>query len=152
VLLAPWHLIFTLLVQPCTALVEEDSVQVTVVAILATDKNDKVDEKLERLAREIRKKEPKLKGFRLARVDCKPIPVGQSDKFALVDDEVATITVQRAADKNNQVRIKVKVPRLGAIVYTSVCGKFFPIVTRYWTKDGERLIVALMVGPCKDDD
>jgi hypothetical protein len=35
-------------------------------------------------------------------------------------------------------------------LYTSACGKFFPIVTRYQTKERERLIIAIMVRCCKN--
>jgi hypothetical protein len=37
---------------------------------------------------------------------------------------------------------------VGEITYSTICGKCFPIVTRFQTKDRERLIVAVMVRPC----
>jgi len=43
----------------------------------------------------------------------------------------------------------IKPPTLGEITYSTTCEKFFPIVTRYVTKDKERLIIAIMVEPCK---
>jgi hypothetical protein len=125
------------------------NVRVTVVAILASEQSDKTDDRLECLARELKKSEPKFKGFRIGRITCKAVPIGQADQFALVDDLQALVTVQHGADKDDRVSLKVKVPSLGPIVYTSSCGKFFPIITRYQTKDHERLIIALMVKPCK---
>jgi hypothetical protein len=37
---------------------------------------------------------------------------------------------------------------MGEVEYTTCCGKFFPIITRYQTKDKERLIIAIRVQPC----
>lgn len=127
----------------------EEKVRVTVVAILANDRDKTVDPKLECLAREIRKTEPRLTSFHLAQTACKSVSVGDSYQFPLVDNEVARVIVVHGADKDNRVSLKVKPPHLGEIVYTSACGKFFPIVTRYQTKDKDRLIIAVMVRPCK---
>ena len=49
----------------------------------------------------------------------------------------------------NRVRLAVKAPLAGEITYTTCCSKFFPIMTRYLTKDNERLIIAIMVKPKK---
>jgi hypothetical protein len=126
----------------------EEKVRVTVVAILATDQDKIVDPKLECIAREVQKTEPRLTGFHLAQTTRLPVAVGSSYKFPLVEKEVAEIVVEHGADKENRVSLKVKPPRCGEIVYTSCCGKFFPIVTRYRTKNQERLIIAVMVKPC----
>ena len=42
-------------------------------------------------------------------------------------------------------------PLVGEITYMTICGKFFPIVTRYQTKDKDRLIIAVMVKPCNGE-
>jgi hypothetical protein len=125
------------------------TVHVTVVAILATDQNDQVDPKLKWIARVVKKSEPQLTGFRLAQTTQMALPVGGQHNFPLVDKEVAEVTVQEATQEDNKVSLKVKAPQMGAIVYTTTCAKFFPLVTRYQTKDKERLIVAIMVGTGK---
>ncbi len=127
----------------------EEKVKVTVVAVLATENNKHVDPQLKCLADEVRKIEPKLTGFRTARATCKSLAVNEEFKFPLVDKEVASVLVQHGADKDDQVGLTVKAPQVGEIVYTSACGKFFPIVTRYQTKDKDRLIIMIRVQPCK---
>ena len=58
--------------------------------------------------------------------------------------------MRHAADSKNRVGLTVKAPLQGEIQYTTCCGKFFPIVTRYQTKNKELLIVAIRVQPCKE--
>jgi hypothetical protein len=120
-----------------------------VVAILATDQNDNVDPKLKGIARVVKKSEPELSGYRLAQTTQMALPAGGRYKFPLVDRETAEVTVQEGTEAENKVILKVKAPQMGAIVYTTACGKYLPILTRYQTKDKERLIVAIMVGTCK---
>src|SRR5947209_7335396 len=119
----------------------EDRVKVTVVAILASESNEKVDHKLKDIAQEVRKREPQLKGFRLASMTCRSLPVNGKETFRLVEDQVARVTVQAGADKENRVVLAVKPPLQGEITYQTVCGKFLPIVTRYQTNDKDRLII-----------
>lgn len=127
----------------------EEKVRVTVVAILATDRDHKVDRRLKCVAEEVQKVEPKLTGFQIGQITCTPVAVGKSYKVPLVEKATAEVVIQQGADKDNRVKLKVKAPKMGELVYTSTCGKFFPIVTRYQTKDKERLIIAIMVRPCK---
>ncbi len=127
----------------------EEKVRVTVVAILATDRNNKVDDRLKCIAEEVRKVEPKLTGFQMGQITCTPVAVGNSYKVPLVEKATAEVVIQQGADKDNRVKLKIKAPKMGDLVYTCACGKFFPIVTRYQTKDKERLIIAVMVRPCK---
>jgi hypothetical protein len=129
-----------------------EDVEVTVVAILATtDKGAKVQPEVAAIAKQVQKKYPDLTGFRLAQMTCQPMTVGKAETFPLVDKEVATVTVEEPADKHDRVCLRVKPPGVKEITYTSCCGKFFPIVTRYHTKDQqERLITAVMVGTCKE--
>jgi hypothetical protein len=125
-----------------------DSVRVTIVAITASDKHQDVNPKLKELAKEVRKREQLggLTGFRVERNNCKPVTVGQTEKFDLVDDQSVGVTVLQKDDSNQRVRLAVKPPFVGEITYSTVYDKFFPIVTRYLTaKDRERLIVAIMV-------
>ena len=124
-----------------------NNVKVSVVAILASEKDSPADPRLADIAAEVRKRHPQLKGFRLAKMTCKSVPKGTTESFELVADQTASITVMRAADKNNDVQLKVSPPTLGEITYTTKCGKFFPIVTRYQT-NRESLIIAIRVQPC----
>jgi hypothetical protein len=128
---------------------EAEEVKVTVAVILATDRNNQVARELKGIAQEVQKKYPHLRGFRLEQITGKSVSVGKSENFALVEDEVATVLVRHAADSKNRVGLTVKPPLQGEIQYTTCCGKFLPIVTRYETKDKERLIIAIRVQPCK---
>ena len=98
----------------------------------------------------MRKKHPRLTGFHLSRVSCKSLEVGVRDKVDLVAGQTAQVTVRRAADRNNRVQLTVAPPLMGEITYDTCCGKFFPVVTPYETKKKDRLIIAVMVTPCKD--
>lgn len=129
----------------------DDKVKVTVVAILANDRDNVIDHRLKCIAKEVQKVEPQLTGFQMGQITCKSIPVGKTAKATLVDNEVAEIVVEHAADKDDRVSLKVKAPQMGEIEYSSCCGKFFPILTRYQTKDKDRLIIAIMVRPCKHE-
>ena len=127
-----------------------EEVKVTLVVILATERNSEVARELKSIAREVQKTYPHLTGFRLGEITSKALTVGKKEKFALVDDEVATVLVHHAADSKNRVGLTVKAPLQGEIQYLTCCGKFLPIVTRYQTKeDKECLILAIRVQPCK---
>jgi len=125
-----------------------DQVKVTIVAVLATSQNKNVDPKLECLAKEVQKTHPNLTGFRIERCSCKELFVGDKYKFPLVDDETAVVGIQRGPGKEDRVDLTIKPPKGGDIVYTSCCGKFFHISTRYQTKDKEQLIIAIRVQCC----
>jgi hypothetical protein len=127
-----------------------EEVQVTVVAILASDQHKVVDKKVEDIAKAVGKQYPDLTGFKLGVMTCKPVKVNTKDKFPLTENESATIVVIHAANKDNKVRLTIKAPEVGEVTYTSCCGKFFPLMTGYKTKKGERLLVAVMVEPCKE--
>jgi hypothetical protein len=127
----------------------DGTIKVTVAAILATERDEVVDPKLECLAREMKKLNPKLTGFRLARATCKSLEPGISYRFPLVDGKAAYISLQQAADDENRVSLMVKPPGMNEIVYTSACGKFLPIMTPYETKDKDHLFIAVMIRSCK---
>jgi hypothetical protein len=124
-------------------------VRISVVVILASETDTRVDRKLECIAREVRKMHPKLKGFRLEKLSCKSLPVGKADTFTLVEDHEASITVQKAADKMDRIQLTVGPPMMGDITYSTPCGKFLPIVTPLSTKKGEKVIIAVRVQPCQ---
>jgi hypothetical protein len=144
-------LLLALFVQPLPAR-GEDSVKVTVVTILAsTDKDAKVDKKLTEVAAVVQQQYPELVGFRFGPQTCKPVEIGKEETFDLVDDVKAIVVVQQGYDKKGRIGLKVKPPQLSEITYSTCCHKYFPLVTPYETKDKkERLIVAVMVCPCKD--
>jgi len=125
---------------------------ITVVAVLATDRNNVIDPKVQGIAEEVKKLEPTLTGFRLVRTTNKPVAVGRKESFPLVDAEMLAVQLlqidpPKEKDKDERVRLAVKAPLTGEITYSTCCGKFFPILTRYLTKHNDRLIVAVMVRP-----
>jgi hypothetical protein len=129
---------------------DNDKVTVSVVTILATDKNDKVEKKLAGIAAEVQKLNPKLTGFQTVKEARNDVALNTKAEFILVEDQVVTVNVERGADKDNKNTIKVLPPTLGEITYYTSCGKFVPIITEYKTKNGEVLIIAIRVQPCKD--
>jgi hypothetical protein len=123
-------------------------VTVSVMAILASKKSDQIDPLLKDIARQIRKKDKELKGFRVGKISCKEVPVQTAETFDLVADQKASIVVLKTADKENRIQLKISPPTVGDITYTTTCGKFFPIMTTYQTPNGESLIIAVRVQPC----
>jgi hypothetical protein len=123
-------------------------IRVTVVVVLASSHDSTVDPKLVALAREVRKRNRTLTGFRVAVTLQQSIPVGASHTFDLPDKQKLKVTIERPRDQNDRVGLTIRPPGLGEITYTCVCQKFFPVVTPHVTKSGERLIVAVMAKPC----
>jgi hypothetical protein len=125
-----------------------EDVQVTIVAITASDRNQNVNPKLKEIASEVKKRDASLTGYKLERTTSKAVNVGQKESFALVDGATADITVLQKDDSRQRVRLALKAPLVGEITYSTCYDKFFPVVTRYLTtNDRERLIVAVMVKP-----
>jgi hypothetical protein len=125
-------------------------VRVTVIAIMASDKNEPIDPKLKDVAKEIQKREPGLTSFRLQKTEVRDINVGQKESIVLLENNGHSADVKLIAkdDSKKRVTIEVKPPMVGAITYATVYDKFFPIVTRA-VVNGERLIIAVMVKPGK---
>jgi hypothetical protein len=125
-------------------------VRVTVVTILATDKNTFIDPKLKDLAHDVKSREPSLTGFRIGKTSHRDINIGQKEAIKLFDDKDYSTDVKLIAkdDSNKRVELEVKPPTVGAITYKTTYEKYFPIVTRA-TVDGERLIIAIMVKPAE---
>lgn len=128
-----------------------DEIQVTVVAILASDKNKLVDDQLEDLAVEVQKWHKNLTGFRVERTTVRSLKPGSKSSFPLVEEATVSVTVGER-DKEGKVRLTIRPPEAGEITYSCKCGCYFPVVTRYDTKGKERLIVAVMVRPCQLKD
>ena len=135
---------------PAAAPGRDDGVRVSVVAILATDQNDKIDPKLECIAREVRKIDPKWTGFRIAKMACKSLPLGGRGEFDLGDDQTLRVAVEEKSDEEGRFQMKIMPPRMGEITYTTTCGKFFPVVTPFRNKDNELLIIAVRIQSCPD--
>jgi hypothetical protein len=133
------------------ALCADDEIKICVVAILANDREVSVDQKISCIAKEVQKKHSSLTCFKVATTNCKGLAVGTKENFKLVDKETASVTVEQGPDKVGRVKLTVKVPTVGDITYLTACGKCFPFVTDYQTKDHDQLIIAVMVKPCKGE-
>jgi hypothetical protein len=148
---ACWAMSLPALLGPAACGADEEvkgKVRVCMVVILATESDKKIDKQLGPIAAEVRKMHPKLTGFHIEKVCCKSLAIGEKDQFELLDDQSAAVTVQRGADKNDKVRLKVRPPKMGEITYSTACGKFLPIVTPYRNKSNDLLIIAVRVQPC----
>lgn len=126
----------------------DEPVRVTVVVVLATDQNTTVDPKLVDLAKEVQKRDETLTGFKIKAAEAKSIPIGDGYTFELLDKEVLRVRVERSRDADGRINLSIKPPGLEKITYHCTCGKFFPVVTPYQTKEGEVLIIAVMAKPC----
>lgn len=128
---------------------EKETVRVSVLAILATERDDRIDPRLTCIAKEIRKTHPELTGFQIIKMTRRSLAIGARETFELVGDQKAVVAVQHGADNQNRVEVKIAPPQMGEITYDTCCGKFFPIVTPVRTK-GDLLILAVRVQPCHD--
>src|SRR5205085_5212857 len=97
---------------------------------------------------EVSKLDPSLTGFRIARETCAAVTVNRKEKIELVDGQVVHVLITRKPDKDNWVQLKITPPLAGEVTYECVCGKFFPILTRYQTESKQRLILAVRIQPC----
>jgi len=127
---------------------QPEKIKVTVVAILATERNDKVEDELKCIAKEVQKKHPNLKGFKVATQSCQSVAVGEKVMFPLAEKKEAEIVIKHGADKDNWVGLSVHPTDHGEIAYRAVCGKFLPIVTRCKTKNKDVIVIAIRVQPC----
>lgn len=129
---------------------EKETVRVSVLAILATERDDRIDPRLTCIAKEIRKTHPELTGFQIIKMTRRSLAIGARETFELVGDQKAVVAVQHGADNQNRVEVKIAPPQMGEITYDTCCGKFLPIVTPVQTKNGDLLIIAVRVQPCHD--
>jgi hypothetical protein len=130
------------------AVPQTKNVKVTLVVILASEEPVHVDKQLVHIAKEVQKKRPELKCFKLKCMSAQSLPVNTPATFNLVDKQTAEVVILQPADAKNRVILGVKPPLQGKFEYETVCGKFLPIVTRYETQKDERLILAIRVQPC----
>lgn len=126
------------------------NVKVTLVVILASEKGSTIDKRLRDLAAEIQKIQPNLKSFELKKTIERSVIPGDKQEFNLIEGKQAVVVIKHGADASNKVGLTVTPPDGGPIVYSTVCGKFLPIVTRTETKSGKRLILAICVQPCRE--
>jgi hypothetical protein len=145
-----WVALAVLLAGLCSspARADDGKIQVTVISILATDKNTEIDEKLKDIAKEIQKKEPTLTGFKVERITIKPVKIGEKESFNVFDEKTVVVVTLEKNEKDGTVSLTIKPPTVGEITYTCCCGKYFPVITRFQTADKSRLIVAVMARPC----
>jgi hypothetical protein len=122
--------------------------KVTLVVILAGEDGGDVDPRLKQIAEEIRKQNPQLKSFKLQSMTNRDLVENEKSVFNLIDQKTLDVTVKHGQDTEGKVGIGVNAPEQGEFEYRTVCGKFLPIVTRYQTKNRDRLILALRVEPC----
>lgn len=108
-------------------------IKVTVVAILASECEGSVDPRLKAIAEEVQKLHPQLKRFAVANITNQSFKAGEKATFKLVEAATADVTIFCCGDMNDRVGIRVVPPLQGEIDYRAVCGKFLPIVTRYYT-------------------
>jgi hypothetical protein len=148
-LVACFGLAFLGEVQPVRACEKPKKVRVTVVVILASETSTEVDKRLADIAREVRRTNPKLTGFKYADMAWKSLAVGTKDKFKLIADQEVEVTVRKGSDPKDKVEIKIAPPSMGEITYSTPCGKFLPIITKFRTKKNDLLIIAVRVQPCK---
>lgn len=124
---------------------KKKTVEVSVVAILATERDNKIDPKLDCIARQVRKTHKELTGFQLATMARKSLPIGTKSVFEVVGAQKVGVTVQQGADDSDRVEVKVSPPGMGEITYDTCCGKFLPIITPVSLKDKGLLIIAVSV-------
>ncbi len=126
-----------------------ESIKVCVLVILGSTQNDEVHALLKEIAPELRKKDPQLKGFELYKTHNPSIKKGDPASLDLIDKEKVVVTVNEKTDDEGRFTLTIKLPMIDEIKYCCTCGKFFPIMTNYYTEDKRRLIVAIMAKPCK---
>jgi hypothetical protein len=125
----------------------DESVKVTVVVVLASTQDKVIDPQLIELARQVRRRDHRLTGFKLMATEVKSIPVGESATVPLVDKQELKVKVEAGKDANGRVSLTIKAPEVGELSYACKCDKFFPVVTGYQTAKGEQLIIAVMGKP-----
>jgi hypothetical protein len=135
---------------PC-CLNEKDPVKVTLVVILASEEGKTIDPQLKAIADEVQKQNPNLKSFKLHTMQNKSLKVGEKVSLPIVETKKLEMLVKQGANKDNRVTLSIFPPDIGEIEYQTVCGKFLPIVTRCKTKEGQRIILAIRVQPCRGE-
>jgi len=126
----------------------KESVKVTVKGILASETKNFIDPRLAEFAKEVQKKNPKLTGFRFANSGSEKLALGVTQTFPLADKETLDVTANASLTAEGKITITIKPPMLDQITYTCVCERYFSMATQYFTKDKERLFIAVTAKPC----
>jgi hypothetical protein len=137
-----------LLSVPASVHAEDNNIKVTIVAVLASSRHQRIDPRLKELAVELKKKNPKWTGFEVERTLCESIKIGAKATVKIMDDYRVTVTIKGRDPDTGCVSFIVKPDTLDEFAYTCCCHKFFPVITRYDTKDKDRLVIAFMAKPC----
>ncbi len=125
----------------------EEPIEVTVVTILAST-NGGVGKNLEKIAEAVQQKNPEFKGFVLKKLERETLGKGKKHVFPLMDKEVLEVKVEEKTDDQGRPILTIKAPTVAELKYGCCCGVYFPILTKYETPNGERLIVAIMTKHC----
>jgi hypothetical protein len=126
----------------------EKKIKISLVVVMASERGDVVQEELKCLAEAVRRKYPTLKSFRIESMKCLDVAENERVTFPLPENQKAVFVVHCACDHKKKVCLAATATTLGEIEYGTVCGKFLPIVTRYYTRDNERIVLAVRVQPC----
>jgi hypothetical protein len=127
----------------------DQPIQVTILVVLATDKDAVINERIKEIAAVAREKDPNLTGFAWANTIRESIKMGGSINITVIEKAKCEVTVNAKTDDEGRVTLTVKPPKVDQITYSCTCGKFLPILTDYYTADKKRLIIAIMARPCK---
>ena len=130
---------------------DEDEIEVKVLSILASDNRKEVDTKLTEFAKQARKKDSSLTGFRLDRATSEKIKLGETKKFPVAGNQVVEVTINKERNEKGRVVLTIKPPKLAQITYECVCDKYFSMATQHFEgkdKDREQLFIAVMAKPC----
>jgi hypothetical protein len=126
----------------------DKKIKVTVVVVLASERGNDVDKNLKCLADAVRVNYPELKSFRIESMSCKDVAENERVTFELPEKKKTEVVVRCASDHKKKVCLAVAVPTLREFEYATVCEKFLPIVTRYYTAKNDRIVLAVCVQPC----
>jgi hypothetical protein len=128
-----------------------DEIEVRVLSILASEQHKDVDKRLTEFAKQVRKKDPSLTGFKLDQTDQEPLKLGETKKFTLTGGQVVEVTVNKDRNEKGRITLTIKPPKLNQITYECVCDKYFSIATDYYEgkgKDRAQLFIAIKASPC----
>src|SRR5947209_13879249 len=110
---------------------DDKKIKITVVAVLASTTDKKVDQELNELAQQMRKKDPTLTGFVVERSATSSISIGEKATFEMIDKQFVDVLLREKNPVTNRVSLTMTPPTLGEIAYTVCCGKYFPVCTGY---------------------
>ena len=126
----------------------EETVKITVIAILASENHKEVDKRLSSFASEVQKKNPSLTGFRVAQSTTSTLKLGVTQTIPLADGQSVDVTANASQTEKGTITITIKPPKISQITYNCVCERYFSMATQHFTKDKEQLFFAVTGKPC----